>query len=56
MPAPGAAILLSDFPCRVLDAPTPAREQGLPPYGAFVFFRRPEGGSERKADSASAGA
>ena len=43
--APAGARL---FPCRGTDAPTPAREQSLQPYGAFTLFFRWRKKSVRK--------
>ena len=42
------------FPCRGTDAPTPAREQSLQPYGAFTLFFRWRKKSVQKKASGTA--
>ena len=49
--APAGARL---FPCRGTDAPTPAREQSLQPYGAFTHFFRWRKKSVQKKASGTA--
>ena len=49
--APAGARL---FPCRGTDAPTPAREQSLQPYGAFTLFFRWRKKSVQKKASGTA--
>ena len=49
--APAGAKL---FPCRGTDAPTPAREQSLQPYGAFTLFFRWRKKSVQKKASGTA--